>query len=94
MRLPMSRLGKVALVLLVLSVVVVGLPVGMPTVPCPQCVPPAGAWCLLMALLTATAALIALDGTGGRVGVLPVRLQARLWVRRVDRPPQPPPQPV
>jgi hypothetical protein len=55
---------------------------------------PAGALCLLMALLTAAAAVIAPDPTGGRLGALPVRLQAWLWARRVDRPPQRLPQPV
>jgi hypothetical protein len=94
MRLRMSRLGKVALVLLVLALVVVGLPIGMPMAPCPQCVLPAGAWCLLVALLTVAAAVLAPDRTGGRVGVPPLRLQARLWARRVDRPPQRLPQPV
>jgi disulfide bond formation protein DsbB len=91
MRLPMSRLGKVALVLLVLTLVVVGLPIGMPMAPCPQCVLPDGAMCLLVALLT-VAAVLAPDRTGGRVGVPPLRLQARLWARRVDRPPQRLPQ--
>jgi hypothetical protein len=86
----MSWLGKGALVLLVLALVVVGLPVGMPMASCPQCVLPAGAWCLL----TAAAAVVAPDRTGGRVGLLALRLQARLWARRIDRPPQPLPQPV
>jgi hypothetical protein len=94
MRLPMTRLGKVALVLLVLALVVVGLPIGMPMASCPQCVLPGGAWCLLLGMLTAAAAVVVPDWTGGRVGVLPLRLQARLWARRVDRPPQRPPQPV
>jgi hypothetical protein len=94
MRLPMTRLGKVALVLLVLVLVAVGLPLGMPMVSCPQCVLPAGAMCLLLAVLTAAAAVVAPHRTGGRVGVLPVRLQARQWARRVDRPPQRLPQPV
>ena len=84
----MSRLGKVALVLLVLALVLVGLPIGMPMASCPQCVLPAGALCLLVALLAAVAAVVVADRTGGRVGVLPVRLHARLWARRVDRPPQ------
>lgn len=94
MRLPMSRLGKVALVLLVLALVVVGLPIGMPMASCPQCVLPAGAWCLLAALLTAAAAVVAPDRSGERVGALPLHLRVRLWARRVDRPPQPLPQPV
>jgi hypothetical protein len=85
----MSRLGKVALVLLVLTlVVVVGLPVGMPMASCPQCVLPAGAMCLLVVLLTAAAAVLAPVGSGGRIGVLTLRLQAWLWARRVERPPQ------
>jgi len=46
------------------------------------------------ALLTAAVTVVAPDRTGGRVGVLPLRLQARLWARRVDRPPQRLPQPV
>jgi hypothetical protein len=51
----MSRVGKVALVLLVLALVVLGLPVGMPTMSCPQCVLPVGAWCLLVVLTVAVA---------------------------------------
>jgi hypothetical protein len=90
----MSRLGRVALVLLVLALVVAGLPVGMPTMSCPECVLPVGAWCLLVALLTAAVTVVAPDRAGGRVGVLALRLQARLWARRVDRPPQRLPQPV
>jgi hypothetical protein len=88
MRLLMSRLGKVALVLLVLTLLVVGLPVGMPMASCPQCVLPAGAMCLLVALLTAAAAVLAPVQTGGRMGVLALRLPAWLWARRVERPPQ------
>jgi hypothetical protein len=84
----MSRLGKVALVLLVLTLVVVGLPVGMPMASCPQCVLAAGAMCLLVALLTAATAVIAPVRSGGRIGVLALRLQAWLWARRVERPPQ------
>jgi hypothetical protein len=89
----MSRVGKVALVLLVLALVVVGLPVGMPMMSCPQCVLPVGAWCLLV-VLTAAVAVTVPDRTGRRAGVPPVRLQARRWARRVDRPPQRRPQPV
>jgi hypothetical protein len=65
MRLPMSRLGKVALVLLVLALVVVGLPVGMPMASCPQCVLPAGAMCLLAMLTAATAAAVRIGPAGG-----------------------------
>jgi hypothetical protein len=83
----MSRLGKVALVLLVLALVVVGLPIGMPMVSCPQCVLPAAALCLLVAVL-ATIAIEVPNPPGRRAGLLSVRLRARLWARRVDRPPQ------
>jgi hypothetical protein len=92
--LPMSRLGRVALVLLVLALVVVGLPVGMPTMSCPQCVLPVGAWCLLVALLTAAVTVVAPNRTGGPVSLLALRLQAQLWARRVERPPQRLPQPT
>lgn len=84
----MGRLGKVALVLLVLTLVVVGLPVGMPMASCPQCVLAAGAMCLLVALLTAAAAVVAPVGTGGWIGVLGLPLPVWLWARRVERPPQ------
>jgi hypothetical protein len=94
MRLPMSRLGKVALVMLVLALVLAGLPIGMPMASCPQCVLPAGAWCLLVALLAVAAAVVVPDRPGGRVGLLAARLYARLWARRVDRPPQTLLQPV
>jgi hypothetical protein len=93
-RLPMSRLGRVAMVLLVLALVVVGLPVGMPMASCPQCVLPTGAMCLLVALLATVAALEVPDPTGSRAGWLSIRLRVRLWARRVDRPPQRLPQPV
>jgi hypothetical protein len=83
----MSRLGKVALVLLVLALVLVGLPIGMPMVSCPQCVLPAAALCLLVAVL-ATVAIEVPNPTGRRAGLSSVRLRARLWARRVDRPPQ------
>jgi hypothetical protein len=84
----MSRLGKVALVLLVLTLVVVGLPVGMPMASCPQCVLAAGAMCLLVVLLTAAAAVLAPVRSGGWIGVLALRLPVWLWARRVERPPQ------
>jgi hypothetical protein len=89
---PMSGLLKVALVLVVLALVLVGLPIGMPMPSCPQCVLPTGALCLLVALLATVAAVVVPGSTGGRVGWLSVRLHARLWVRRVDRPPQRLPQ--
>jgi hypothetical protein len=88
----MSRWGKAALVLLlVLAVVLAGLPIGVPMAACAQCVLPAGVLCLLVASLATV--VVAADGMGGRVGLLPVRVRVRLWARRVDRPPQPPPQP-
>jgi hypothetical protein len=71
-----------------------GLPVGMPMASCPQCVLPAGAICLLVALLTAAAAVVAPVGTGGRIGVLGLRLPVWLWARRVERPPQRRSEPV
>src|SRR6266508_620121 len=45
MRLPMSRLGRVAPVMLVLALVPVGRPIGMPMASCPQCVLPGAARC-------------------------------------------------
>jgi hypothetical protein len=90
----MSRLGKVALVLLVLTLLVAGLPVGMPMASCPQCVLPAGAMCLLVALLTAAAAVVTPVGTGGRTGVLGLRLPVWPWARRVERSPQRRSEPV
>jgi hypothetical protein len=91
----MSRLGKVALVLLVLTlVVVVGLPVSMPMAFCPHCVLAAGAMCLLVALLTAAAAVLAPGRTGRRIGVLGLRLPVWLWARRVEHPPQRRSEPV
>jgi hypothetical protein len=87
-RLPMTCLLKVALVLLVLALVLMGLPVGMPMASCPQCVLPAGVFCLLVALLATVAAVEVPDPAGRRAGMLSIRLRARLWGRRLDRPPQ------
>jgi disulfide bond formation protein DsbB len=91
-RLPMTCLLKVVLVLVVLALVLVGLPIGMPMAPCPQCVLPAGAFCLLVALLATVAAVQEPDPAGIRAGSASIRLRARLWGRRLDRPPQSLPQ--
>jgi hypothetical protein len=66
----------------------------MPMASCPQCVLPAGAMCLLVALLTAAAAVVAPVGTGGRTRVLGLRLPVWPWARRVKRPPQRRSEPV
>ena len=88
----MSRFAKVTLLMLVLALLVVGLPVGMPMgagAMCPQCVLPAGLVCMLAMLLSL--AVMALQRSGGRVQGAPVRLHARLWTRPIDHPPQAPP---
>jgi hypothetical protein len=54
MRLPMSWLGKVALVLVVLA----GLPIGMPMASWPRCALSVGAWCLLVAPLAVAAVVV------------------------------------
>jgi hypothetical protein len=74
----MSWLLKMVLLVLALALVLAGLPIAMPMAPCPQCVLPAAAWCLLALLAT----------VAERVGVLSVRLPARLWARPLERPPQ------
>jgi hypothetical protein len=88
MRLPMSRLGKVALVLLVLAlvVVVVGLPIGMPMASCPQCVLPAGLACVLAVILGF--GLVAPARSGERAGWLAILPRARLWAAPIEHPPQ------
>jgi hypothetical protein len=83
----MSWLLKMVLLVLALALVLAGLPIAMPMAPCPQCVLPAAAWCLL-ALLATVAAVVAPASSGERVGVLSVRLPARLWARPLERPPQ------
>jgi hypothetical protein len=90
--LTMSRFAKVTLLMLVLALLVVGLPVGMPTgagAMCPQCVLPAGLVCMLAMLLSL--AVMALQRAGGPVRGAPVRLHACLWTRPIDHPPQAPP---
>ena len=85
----MSRLAKFALLVLVLALLVVGLPVGMPMGPvamCPQCVLPTGLACVLVLVLGL--GLVAPLYSGGRVGWLPVRLRARLWACPIEHPPQ------
>jgi hypothetical protein len=87
--LTMSRFAKVTLLLLVLALLVVGLPVGMPMeagAMCPQCVLPAGLVCMLAMFLSF--AVMALQRSGGQVPGAPVRLHARLWARPIDHPPQ------
>ena len=83
----MSRLVKVTLLVMVL----LGLPVGMPMASmasCPQCVLPAGAGCLLVAVLAMLAAFVAPVRSGRRGGWLVARVHACLWARRLDHPPQ------
>jgi hypothetical protein len=85
--LTMSRFAKVTV--LVLSLLVMGLPVGMPMgawAMCPQCVLSAGLVCVLAVLLSL--AVVASRRSGGRVRGLPVRLPARLWACPIDHPPQ------
>lgn len=85
----MSLLLKVTLVVLVLALLVVGLPVGMPMATgamCPQCVLPAELACVLAVLLGF--GLVAPGRSGGRAGWLPVRLRGRLWVCSIEHPPQ------
>jgi hypothetical protein len=85
----MSRLGRFALVLVVLALVVVGLPVGMPigtVAMCPQCVLPTGLACVLVLVLGF--GLVAPLCSGGRAGWLAVRLRARLWACPIEHPPQ------
>ena len=85
----MSRFAKVTLLMLVLALLVVGLPVGMPMgagAMCPQCVLPAGLVCMLALLLGL--AVMALQRSGGPVRGAPVQLHARLWTRPIDHPPQ------
>jgi len=85
----MSRFAKVALLVLVLALLVMGLPIGMPMADgatCPQCMLPAGLVCVLAMLLSF--AVMAPDRSGGRVRGLPVQLLARLWACPIDHPPQ------
>jgi hypothetical protein len=82
----MSRLGKVALVLLVLALVVVGLPIGMPMASCPQCVLPAGLACVLAAILGL--GLVAPARAGERAGWVAILLRAPLWADPIEHPPQ------
>jgi hypothetical protein len=87
--LTMSRFAKVAVPILVLALLVMGLPVGMPmgaSAMCPQCVLPVGLVCVLAMLLSL--AVVAPKRSGGRVRAVPVRLPARLWARPIDHPPQ------
>jgi hypothetical protein len=87
--LTMSRFTKVTLLMLVLALLVMGLPVGMPTeavATCPQCVLPAGLVCMLAVVLSF--AVMALQRSGGPVRGVPVQLHARLWTRPIDHPPQ------
>jgi hypothetical protein len=85
----MSRFAKFMLLVLVLAVLVVGLPIGMPmeaAAMCPQCVLPAGLVCVLVLVLGF--GLVAPPRPGGRAGWLAVRLRARLWACPIEHPPQ------
>jgi hypothetical protein len=85
----MSRFAKVTMLMLVLALLVVGLPVGMPMgagAMCPQCVLPAGLVCMLAMFLSL--AVMALQRLGEQVRGASVRLHARLWARPIDHPPQ------
>lgn len=85
----MSRFAKFALLVLVLALLVVSLPVGMPmgtAAMCPQCVLPAGLACILAVLLGF--GLVVPQRPSGRAGWLAVRLRARLWACPIEHPPQ------
>jgi hypothetical protein len=85
----MSLLVKVTLLVLVLALLAVGLPVGMPMetrAMCPQCVLPAGLACVLAVVVGF--GLVAPGQSGGPAGWLPVRLRGRLWVCPIEHPPQ------
>jgi hypothetical protein len=87
----MSGLAKLVLVVLVVALLLVGLPVGMPMAAmpsCPQCVPAADAVCLLVAALATLVVLIPPQAAARRVGWLVVRAPACLWTRPLERPPQ------
>jgi hypothetical protein len=86
----MSRFAK--FMVLVLAVLVVGLPIGMPmgtAAMCPQCVLPAGLACVLVLVLGF--GLVAPQRPGGRAGWLPVRLRAPMCACPIEHPPQAPP---
>ena len=85
----MSRLAKLTLVVLVLALLMVGLPVGMPmgaAAMCPQCVLPTGLACMLVLVLGF--GRVASQRPSGRAGWLPVRLRVRLWACPMEHPPQ------
>jgi hypothetical protein len=85
----MSRFAKPMVLVLVLALLVMGLPVGMPMgagAICPQCVLPAGLVCVLAVLLSF--AVVAPKRSFGRVRGLPVQRPARLWACPIDHPPQ------
>jgi hypothetical protein len=85
----MGRIAKFALLVLVLALLVVGLPVGMPmgtVAMCPQCVLPTGLACVLVLVLGF--GLVAPPRSGGRLVWLTVRLRARLWACPIEHPPQ------
>jgi hypothetical protein len=86
--LTMSWFARAMLLVLVLALLVMGLPVGMPMgagAMCPQCVLPAGLACVLAVLL---GFVVAPKRSGGPIRGLPVRLPARLWACPIDHPPQ------
>jgi hypothetical protein len=88
-RLLMRRFAKFTLLVLVLALLVVGLPIGMPmgtVAMCPQCVLPTGLACMLAVVLGF--GLVAPQRPAGRAGWLPVRLRARLCACAIEHPPQ------
>jgi hypothetical protein len=85
----LSRLARLTLLMLVLALLVVGLPIGMPMgagAMCPQCVLPTGLACLFAVVLGL--GLVGPPRPGGRAGWLPVRLRGRLWACPIEHPPQ------
>ena len=88
----MSRFAKVTLLVLVLALLAVGLPIGMPMsagVMCPKCVLPTGPVCALAVLLSV--AVLAPRRSGGWVRGSLERLRAHLWACPIEHPPQAPP---
>jgi hypothetical protein len=87
----MRRIAKVTPLVLVLALLVVGLPIGMPletagtAAMCPQCVLAAGLACMLAVVLGF--GLVAPQRPRRRAGWLRVRLYGRLWVSPIEHPP-------
>lgn len=88
----MRPFAKFTLLVLVLALLVVGLPIGMPmgtggtAAMCPQCVLPVGLACILAVLLGL--GLVVPQRPGVRAGWVPVRLYGRLWACPIEHPPQ------